>query len=182
MTKAKIDFDNDIINIFGQDIKISFTASGHYFIPISHTNQAIDIAVDNCRGSILLSIADISSKSHDEKFKIARKLQCQFGHTSASKLQKLVKASCTKDDKLLKRFVEIKNCCEICTKYKQPGLKPIVGFSLSKEFNDTVSVHLKEISGTKFLHIIDSATLFSKAAAVHSKQKEEIVELSINTG
>ena len=167
MTKAKIDFDNDIINIFGQDIKISFTASGHYFIPISHTNQAIDIAVDNCRGSILLSIADISSKSHDEKFKIARKLQCQFGHTSASKLQKLVKASCTKDDKLLKRFVEIKNCCEICTKYKQPGLKPIVGFSLSKEFNDTVSVHLKEISGTKFLHIIDSATLFSKAAAVH---------------
>ena len=46
MTKAKIDFDNDIINIFGQDIKISFTASGHYFIPISHTNQAIDIAED----------------------------------------------------------------------------------------------------------------------------------------
>ena len=82
----------------------------------------------------------------------------------------------------MKRFVEIKNCCEICTKYKQPGLKPIVGFSLSKEFNDTVSVHLKEISGTKFLHITDNATLFSKAAAVHSKQKEEIVELSINTG
>ena len=35
MAKAKKDFDNDIINIYRQDIKISFTASGHYFIPIS---------------------------------------------------------------------------------------------------------------------------------------------------
>ena len=45
MAKAKIDFDNDVINIFGQDITFSFTASSYYFIPISRTNQAIvDIA------------------------------------------------------------------------------------------------------------------------------------------
>ena len=43
MPKAKIYFGN-IINIFGPDIKILLTASGH-FIPISWTNQAIvDIA------------------------------------------------------------------------------------------------------------------------------------------
>ena len=43
MAKAKIYFDN-IINIFGPDIKILLTANGH-FIPISRTNQAIvDIA------------------------------------------------------------------------------------------------------------------------------------------
>ena len=28
MAKAKIDLDNNIINIFGEDIKISFTKSG----------------------------------------------------------------------------------------------------------------------------------------------------------
>ena len=91
MAKAKIDFDNDIINIFGQDIKISFSASDHYFIPVSRKNQVtVDIAEDNtCGGSILLRIADISSKSHDENFKIVRKLHCQFGHANASKLQKL---------------------------------------------------------------------------------------------
>ena len=129
MAKMKIDFDNDIINIFGQDIKISFTASGHYFIKISRTNQTIvDIAEDKyCGGSTLLSIADISSKSHDQKFKVVKKLHCQFGHASASKLQKLVKASSINDDELLKLFVEIENCCKICTKYKQPGLKPLVG-------------------------------------------------------
>ena len=50
----------------------------------------------------------MSPKSHDEKFQVARKLHCQFGHASASKLQKIVKASSINDDELLKLLVEIK--------------------------------------------------------------------------
>ena len=58
MVKVRLDFDNDIINNFGQDIKISFTAGGHYCIPISQTNQAIvDIDEDNnCGVSLVLLI------------------------------------------------------------------------------------------------------------------------------
>ena len=47
----------------------------------------------------------MSTKSHDEKFQVARKLHCQFGHASASKLQKIVKASSRNDDELLKLLV-----------------------------------------------------------------------------
>ena len=79
----------------------------------------------------------------------------------------------------MKLFVEIQNYCEICTKYKQLGLKPIRVFLLSREFNDTVSVDLKEISGTKLLHIIDNATHFIIVAVVHSKWKKEIVDAFI---
>ena len=89
-------------------------------------------------------------------------------------MQKLIKASSINDD--VKLFVEIENCYEICTKFKQPGLKPIVGFSLSKEFNDIVSVDLNKISGIKFLHIIDNAICFNTAAVMRSKQKEELVD------
>lgn len=39
ITKAKIYFGHDIIHNSGQDIDISFSASGHYFIPISCTNK-----------------------------------------------------------------------------------------------------------------------------------------------
>ena len=58
MVKVKLDFDNNIINNFGQDIKISFNAGGHYCIPISQTNQAIvDIDEDNnCGVSLVLLI------------------------------------------------------------------------------------------------------------------------------
>ena len=96
----------------------------------------------------------------------------QFGHASASKLQKLVKASSINDEELLKLFVEIENCCEISTKYKQPGLKPVVGFSLFKDFNDTVSTDFKEINGTRFSHFIDNATRFSTTAVVRTKRKD----------
>ena len=40
LVKVNIDFD-DIINVFGEDIDILFTESGHYFTPISLTNKAI---------------------------------------------------------------------------------------------------------------------------------------------
>ena len=39
--KANTDFDNDVIHIFGQDINISFTSSGYYFIQIRCTNQTL---------------------------------------------------------------------------------------------------------------------------------------------
>ena len=52
----------------------------------------------------------------------------------------------------------------------------MVGFSISKELNDTVRVDLKEIIGTKFLCTINNATRFSTAAVVRSKRKEEIVD------
>ena len=72
MAKVKRDFHNYVTNIFGQDIKISSTASGHYLTPVSQTNQALAyIAMENnCGGSVLLSIADIFSTSCDEKFRL----------------------------------------------------------------------------------------------------------------
>ena len=55
--------------------------------------------------------------------KLQKKLDCQFGHAIAQKLQKLVKASNIKDNDLLNLFNEIKNNCEICIKHKKSGLK-----------------------------------------------------------
>ena len=73
LAKVKIDFDNDIINIFGEDTDISFTASGHYFIPISRTNKAIsDIDESNPAERLVLNIANIASKSKEEKLKITK--------------------------------------------------------------------------------------------------------------
>ena len=65
----------------------------------------------------------------------------------------------------------IEKKCEICIKYKNPSLKPAVGFSLSKEFNDVISVDLKHVNGIAFIHIINNATRFSAAAVVKSKRQ-----------
>ena len=118
-------------------------------------------------------------KNKRRKIKIAKKLHCQFGHASVQKLQKLVKVSSIKDDELLNLLDVIEKNCEICIKYKKPSLKPAARFSLSKEFNDVISMDLKNINGITLLHIIDNATIFSLAAVVKSKHQEEIVDIFI---
>lgn len=69
MAKVKINFDNDIKNIFEQDKDfIYYNTSGHYFIPISHTNKGIkNIDKINSTEYILLNITNMSSKSKEEK-------------------------------------------------------------------------------------------------------------------
>ena len=63
LAKVKIYFD-DIINIFGENIGISFTESRHYFIPINHTNKAIsEVDKSHPTEHFLLNISNISSKA-----------------------------------------------------------------------------------------------------------------------
>ena len=70
-TKVKIEFDNDIINYFGEDIDVLFTESGHYFSPISRTIKAIpEIDKGNSTEYILLNISNISSKTKEENQKL----------------------------------------------------------------------------------------------------------------
>ena len=80
---------------------------------------------------------NIRDKSCKEKFQIASKLHTQFGHPSQDKLQKLLKQAGVNDN----QFLSILEC-EICAKYKRSNPRPVVGFSLAKEFNDIVAVDL----------------------------------------
>ena len=61
-------------------------------------------------------------------------------------------------------------------KYKKPALRPVVGLSLAKDFNEVVAMDLKDIRGKKILHMIDHATRYAAAAVVKSKEKGEIVD------
>ena len=93
----------------------------------------------------------------------------QFGHPSASKILKLVKASEIEDNELYELIGETGEDCSICLKYKKVALKPVVGLPLSRHFN-VISMDLKEINSHKILHIVDHATCFSSAAVLKSKQ------------
>ena len=85
---------------------------------------------------------NIRDKSYKEKFQIASKLHTQFGHPSQDKLQKLLKQAGVNDDQFLSILESISFDCEICAKYKRSNPRPVVGFSLAKEFNDIVAVDL----------------------------------------
>ena len=179
MKKAnvKIDFSNDVVKILDQKVNIVFTSSGHYAVPISKTNQIVEgIENKNIGDHVYLTINDLSEKSHNDKVKIANKLHSQFGHATAEKLKKLLKSANISDKELLDIIDVVDKECKVCLKYKKPKLRPVVGFSLSKDFNDVIAADLKTISGNIILHMIDHATRFSAATVMKSKKKEEITE------
>ena len=67
--ESKIDFVNDRINIFGKDIHLHFTTSGHYAIPLNETNLNLKTSSveDSNFVEVLLTIDNIEEKSKKRK-------------------------------------------------------------------------------------------------------------------
>ena len=82
------------------------------------------------------------------------------------------------DKEFLKAIEDCCDDCDVCVVSKPPPLRPVVGMPLSDKFNQVVCVDLKEFVHNEswILHLIDSATRYSMACLVFSKQKDEIVE------
>ena len=126
---------------------------------------------------VLLTINELSSKSPEEKNKFAKKLHCQFGHSSAENAKKFTK-SANMWAQEFERLIQSKGFVTYALKYKKSKLRPALAFSLSKDFH-VVAVDLKEIENTYIMHLIGHATRYSAATVVKSKKKENIAEAII---
>ena len=149
-----------------QVLNLSFTSSGHYAISITKEQQD-----DTSEGIIFLLC-----KEEKDKRKVALKLHQQFAHAPSKRIINLVKDANVEDHELFKSIIDAEDDYQICKRYKRPQLKPAVGFSLAKDFNETVSMDLKTYNDFLILHIIDHATRFSTVAVIRSKEKEEIID------
>ena len=172
MKKAgtSLDFKNDVIWIFGRKMKLETTSSGHYYVPIT---KPMKMDYENY---LVLFLENIEEKTYDEKFKIAKKLHWQFSHPSGTKLCNLVKNSGKNDREFLKILGEFPSFCDFCQRYKRAEPRPIVGFSLATEFNETVAMDLKDIKEHKILHLIDLATKYSVAVKIPNKESITIIK------
>ena len=145
ITELKIDFVNDRTNIFGKDIHLHFTTSGHYAIPLNETNLNLKTSSveDSNFVEVLLAIDNIEEKSKKEIKYIAIKLHKQFGHPKSARLIDLIKTVGTSDKDMLDMVKDLDKSCEICMRYKRPSSRPVVEFSLAHGFNETVAIDLK---------------------------------------
>ena len=176
MKRANIilDFHTDTIKVGPNEVKLSCTTTDHYCIPLSRANLQTEVN----QSSIVLHTTNLKHLNEKEKCVKAMKLHRQFSHASKEKLLKLVTDSADYGDK---EFMEcIKECrdnCEICRKYKQQPLPPVVGFPLADDFNQVVCMDLKELDHNEswILHLIDTGTRYSAACIVRTKHKVEII-------
>ena len=82
------------------------------------------------------------SLGNEEKKKKAIKLHCQLCHAAKDRLVRLLKDSGCEDKGFLKIVVDCCENCEFCLKFKKPFSRPVVGFPVSDEFNEYVSMDL----------------------------------------
>ena len=82
--KMKIDLENDKAEIFGQEVELMTTSSGHYCLPL--TNEPEDD-----QDLVWVLAVDLASLSDKEQFKSLDKLHKQMGHHPKKKCIALLK-------------------------------------------------------------------------------------------
>ena len=176
MKKANmsLDFEFDIMTVFGEKIQLITTTSGHYALPIS---KSLHLANEIERGSISnITLKVETVKSNRE---IAIKLHRQFGHALEDKLLTLIQKAgqpwCDNKD-LMEEIKEVCKNCETCQRYKKPPARPVVALPTATRFKETVALDLKFYNGNILLHLIDHATRLGIAAVIPNKRPETIVK------
>ena len=171
--KTIIDLDNDKVSMFGKQIDVQFTSSGHYCVNILDPKVQIPKEVDF--EEVLLLTNDTVSKK--KKRDILWKLHLQFCHPSSNRLISLLKSTGSIDSETQSIVNDISSKCVVCHRLQRPQAKPIVGFSHANDFNQIVAMDLHEIDHNfYYLHIIDLFSRLSAAAIIRKKDSQVIVD------
>ena len=118
-----------------------------------------------------------NTTSGNDLRKKATKLHLQFCHPSSDRLIDLLKKAGTDNQQVFDIIRQVTSECDVCTRNKRAPLRPVVGFPLASNFNETVALDLKSCYLDGYiLHIIDYLTRYSSACFISNKRKETIVK------
>lgn len=164
-----LDLENDKAVMFKEPVQLHFTSSGHYCVSIINRELHVD-------DSVHVLVTDGIENTVDKK-KMLTKLHKQFAHATADRLIQLLKCAGNEDKNVKSMLDEVIQECDTCKVHKKPNPRPIVGFPLASEYNETVAVDLHQLENNVwYLHIIDEFTRFSAGCVVRSKHASVFVK------
>ena len=172
MKKANtvLDFNKDVAVMFGQELPLISTSSGHYALPLVLSRR------ENCDDAHLVLVNDHFSATPDYK-KIAVKLHKQFCHCPPERLKKFIKTSklWNGDKRLLRSIDDVSGTCQLCKTHKKNPPTPIVSLPLATDFNEVVAMDLITVKqGLWIVHLIDMFSRYSVAVSTRTKQSSVI--------
>ena len=149
----KADDENDEVTMLGQKLKLKFTSSGHYAIPLMGHYSEWD-----CQTAVKTVFLRIEEIDPEMKTKACKKLHIQFGHPHTDRLHGLLKDAKVVDKEVFDLVADVEKACDTCNRFKNPKLRPVVGFALARGLNDLLAMDLKPYNNVHILHMIDHAT------------------------
>ena len=170
----QLNFQDDTVSVYNQNIQLIVTNSGHYALPITKPAQAINNFDYGSSQQITLSVEGVKCNKE-----IALKLHRQFAHPKQDKLLQLLRNAgspwCNNKD-LHDQIKTISDQCDICRIYKKPPPRPVVGLPTASQFQETVAMDLKFYREKIILHLIDHCTRLSASCVIPNKKPETIVK------
>ena len=170
---CRMDFTRDRVILLGEEVPVKISSSGHYCVPLMRNSDQYPRLVSQIMFSSPIH-PDVDSVTVNKK-KIL-KLHKQFAHPAPERLKKLIRNSGVDDDNIMKLVDNISDSCDICKRFRKPPSRPVVGFPLASEFNQTVAMDIKYINSQPVLHMIDHASRFSTACLLRNKKTETVIQ------
>ena len=152
--------------IFGKDISLNLTTSGHYCIPI---DRAEKIAVEEV---FSVNFGEMESA---EKYKTMLKLHRQFAHPPLKKLKSLLEDAGRWNDDCQDILEDIGKKCNLCKMYMKTPPRPIVGLPMASRFNEKIAMDLKQWKGRWILHIIDMWSRYTVSVFIQRKRSNDVI-------
>lgn len=165
--QIKLDLVNDTAEIFGEDVTLNFTSSGHYCVPIDRQEN---VSVEN------VCAVNLESLSPDDCYKTLLKLHRQFAHPPEKRLVALLKDAGVWEDKYKEVLAQIQSNCDLCKVYSKTPSRPVVSFPMASEFNEKVAMDLKKWGDSWILHMIDMWSRYTMSVFIKRKRPKDVIE------
>ena len=164
---VKMDLESDTAQIFDKDIALNLTTSGHYCIPIDRAGK---IPVQKV---FSVDLEEIPSKY---RYKILFKLHRQFAHPPMKKLKSLLQDADHWKDEYNNLLEDTGKTCELCRRYAKTPSRPVVSLPVASQFNEKVSMDLKQCNGHWILHIIAMWSRYTVSVFINRKKPSDAID------
>ena len=164
---TKLNLEQDTAEIFGTEVPLNFTSSGHYCIPIDKRDEVTMEEVYN----IILNDLEPSNRK-----KAITKLHRKFAHPSLPRFRALMKDADIWKNEFQTVLDEIYNSCTTCKIWSKTPPRPVVSMPMASRFNEKVAMDLKSWKGKYILHMIDMFSRLSVSVFINHKTPKEVAE------
>ena len=171
--QCHIDFVHDKVYMFGEEVPMKLSRTGHYCVPLVSEDKSGMVK------NVLFTSPVDPSDSNKSNHKKVLKLHKQFAHPAPDRLKRLIWDSGVKDTAIDKTVDEVSQNCDICKRFRRSPARPVVTFPLATEFNETIAMDIKFINSRPVLHLIDHATRYSRACLLANKKPMSVVQAII---
>ena len=147
----KLNFQNDTINIFDENIPLITTSSGHYAIPIMKAKQLINNLNRESDMSLTLTMTN-DKDNHNYRSKITQTICTPKSRKTATKN---AGEPWSGNQNLVEEIKNVSNNRPTCKKYKKVPPRPVVGLPMVTESQEVVAMDLNFYDSKILLHLVD---------------------------